>query len=104
MPAILRSVVPVDRDVFLGEIAGQYAIAALAHSERDADLNFWVLHRSRHFGFIVGRSARASAGDANAVERNRELVSVGGFAGLADRHHHPAPIGVLSRDRGFYQR
>ena len=33
-----------------------------------------------------------------------ELVAVGGLAGLADRHHHAAPIGVLAGDRGLHQR
>ena len=31
----LRPVVAVDRDIFLGEIAGQHAVAALAEAERD---------------------------------------------------------------------
>ena len=42
--------------------------------------------------------------DADAAEPDRQLVAVGGLAGLADRHHDAAPIGVLAGDRGLHQR
>ena len=29
--------------------------------------------------------------------------AIGGFAGLADSHHHPAPIGIFAGDCGFHQ-
>ncbi len=103
-PLRLRPVVAVDRDIFLGEIAGQHAVAALAETERDLDLDLRVLHRRGYFRLVVGRIARAALGDADAVERDRQLVAVGGLAGLADRHHHAAPIGVLAGDRGLHQR
>src|SRR5882724_7407470 len=98
-----RPVIAVDRNVFLGEVAGQHAVAAFAEAEPDLDLDLRVLHRPRYFRLVIGRIARATAGDADAVERDRELVAVGGLAGLADRHHHAAPIGILAGDRGLHQ-
>src|SRR5712664_4079870 len=77
-----RPVIAIDRDVFLGEVAGQHAVAAFAETESDLDLDLRVLHRSRYFRLVIGRLARATAGDADAVERDRELVAVGGLAGL----------------------
>src|SRR6185437_6821182 len=97
-------IVAVDRNIFLGKVAGQYAVAALAEAERDLDLDFWILHRVRHFRLVIGWIARAAAGDADAVERDRELVAIGRLAGLADGHDHAAPIGVLAGDRGLHQR
>src|SRR6202007_286366 len=66
----LRPVVAVDRDIFLGEVAGQHAVAALAQPERDLDLDLRRLHRLRHFRLVVGGIARALIGDADAVERD----------------------------------
>src|SRR5260370_36908888 len=94
-----RPVIAVDRNILLGEVAGQHAVAALAEAERDFDLDRRVLHRRRDFGLVIGRIARATAGNADAVERDREPVAVGGLAGLADRHHHAAPIGILAGHR-----
>src|SRR5258708_31225159 len=96
-----RPVVAIDRDIFLGEVAGQHAVAALAEAERDSDLDLRVLHRRRNLRFVIGRIARATAGDADAVERDRELVAVGGLARRADPHHPAAPIGVLAAARGL---
>src|SRR3981081_1002462 len=98
-----RPVIAVDRNIFLGEVAGQHAVATLAETEGDPDLDLRVLHRVRYRFLAIGRIARAAFGDADAVEGDRKLVAVGGLAGLADRHHHTAPIGVLAGDRGFYQ-
>src|SRR6187455_1121818 len=55
---VSRPVIAVDRDIFLGEVAGQYAVAALAQPERDPDLDFWILHRRGNLGFVIGRIAR----------------------------------------------
>src|SRR5688500_6807293 len=92
----LRAVVTIDGDVFLGEIAGQYAVLAAAEAERDLERALRALHRLRHPGFVVRWIARAFVGDADAAEPDRELVAVGGLAGLADRHHHAAPVGILA--------
>src|SRR3954468_18210846 len=73
----LRPVVAVDRDILLGEVAGQHAIAALAEAKRDLDLDLRVLHHLGYVGLVVGRIARAAFGDSNAVERDRKLVAVG---------------------------
>ena len=49
MTVDLRPVIAVDRDIFLGEVAGQHAVAALAEAETDLDLNLRVLHRVGNF-------------------------------------------------------
>src|SRR5260370_22002378 len=100
-PIFSRPVIAVDRDIFLGEVAGQHAVAAFAQAERDFDLDLRILHRARDFGLVIGRIARATAGDADTVERDRQPVAVGGLAGLADHHHHATPIGVLAGDRAL---
>src|SRR6185437_10712213 len=78
----LRPVVAVDRDIFLGEVAGQYTVATLAESQAHLDLDLRVLHRFRNFGFVVGGVTRTASGDADAVEEDRQLVAIGGLAGL----------------------
>src|SRR5205823_5651865 len=61
-----RPVIAIDRDIFLGEVAGQHAVAAAAEAERDSDPDLRALHRRRDFGFVIGRIARATAGDPDA--------------------------------------
>src|ERR1700745_1642739 len=55
-----RPVVAVDRDIFLGEVAGQHAVLALAQAQRHLDLDLWLLHRLGNLGLVVGRIARAA--------------------------------------------
>ena len=43
-------------------------------------------------------------GDTDVAEPDRQQVAVGRLAGLADRHDHAAPIGVLAGDRRLDQR
>ena len=43
-------------------------------------------------------------GDADVAEIDVELVALGLLAGLADRHHDAAPVGVLARAGGLDQR
>src|SRR5260221_13032480 len=64
-----RAVIAVDRDIFLGEVAGQHAVAALAEPKRNLDLDSRVLHHFGYLSLVVGRIARATFGDADAVER-----------------------------------
>ena len=42
--------------------------------------------------------------DTDPVKPDREPVTVGGFAGLADRHYDAAPVGVLAGNGGLHQR
>src|SRR5262249_34947279 len=100
----LRTVVAVDGDVLLGEVAGQDAVPAAAETDRHLELDLRVLHRLRDLGLVVRGMARALVRAADAAEPDRELIAVGGLAGLADRHYHAAPIGILAGDRGFHQR
>src|SRR6478735_11397611 len=57
------SVIPVDGDIFLGKVAGQDAVAALAEAERDLDRDLRRLHRLRYLGLVIGRIAGAAPGD-----------------------------------------
>jgi hypothetical protein len=54
--------------------------------------------------FVVSRIALAAVGDADAAEPDRKPVAVRAFTGLADRHHHAAPVSVLAGDRCLDQR
>ena len=67
-----------------------------------ADLR--LLHVGRDRRLVIGRIARALVRDADAAEPDRQPVAVGRLAGLADRHHDAAPIGVLAGDRRLDQR
>ena len=102
--ALSRPIVAVDGDIFLGEVAGQHSVAALAETERDFQRDFRLPHARRYGGFVISRIARALVSNADTVEPDRQPIAVGRLAGLADRHHHPAPIGVLAGDRGLHQR
>src|SRR5580658_6605388 len=101
---LLAAVIAVDRDILFGEIAGQHAVAAFAEAERDFERDLGLLHRRRDGSLVIGRIARAIMRDADAVEPDRQPIAVGRLAGLADRHHHATPIGVLARNRGLDQR
>src|SRR3979409_1585365 len=57
---------------------------------RPSPILIWI------FGFFISLDPSASS--------EAWRVAVGGLAGLADRHHHAAPIGVLPGDRGLHQR
>src|SRR5207342_2196498 len=91
-----RAIVAVDRNVFLGEIAGQHAVGAAAKTDLDLEGYSRALHRLRHHALVIGRVARAFVRHADAVEPDRELVAVGWLSGLANRHDDAAPIGVLA--------
>src|SRR5262249_36952311 len=86
------SVIPVNRDVLFGQIARKHAVAALAEPERDFKADFGALHRRGNRRLIVTLIARASMGDANAAEPDRQPVAIGGLAGFADSHDDAAPV------------
>src|SRR5262249_38742527 len=44
----LRTVITVDRDIFLGQVAGQHAVAAGSQAQRDPDGDFRLTHVGRH--------------------------------------------------------
>src|SRR5580704_15830923 len=103
MAARSRSVIAIDCNIFLGEVAGEHAVASAAHAERHLEPDDLLLHRRGHFGLVVVGIAHALVGDPDAVEPDRQTVAVGGLAGLAYRHDDAAPIGVLAGDRGLHQ-
>ena len=63
-----------------------------------------LLHVGRGRGLVVGGIAQALMGDADVAEIDVELVALGLLAGLADRHHDAAPVGVLAGAGGLHQR
>src|SRR5438874_1316524 len=87
---ISTAVVAIDGDIFLGQVAGEHPVAALAKSERDLERDLRLLHYRRDFRLVVGAVACALVSDADAAKPDRELVAVGGLAGLADGHDHAA--------------
>ena len=99
-----RPVIAVDRHIFLGEIAGEHAVAPGPDPERYLQFDDLLLHLGRDVGFVIGRIAHALVGDPDAVEPDRQQVAVGRFARLSDRHDDAAPIGVFAGDCGFHQR
>ena len=71
---VLGPIVPVDRDVILGEVAGEHAIAPAPEPERHLDADLRLFHQCRDFGFIIGGVARAAVGDADAPEPERTVL------------------------------
>ena len=66
-----RPVIAVDGDIFLGEVAGQHAVAAFAQAERDLEINLRLLHFGADGHFVIGRVARALVRHANAAKPDR---------------------------------
>ena len=107
-PGTARSsapVVAVDRDIFLGQVAGPDRRLAAAEADIGADA------RSRRASCrprspLRNRPGSRSPSISQAVvaEPDRQPVAVGRLAGLADRHDDAAPIGVLAGDRRLDQR
>src|SRR5580692_8175030 len=78
------AIVAIDCHIFLGEVAGEHAVAALAEAERNLHGDFRLFHRGRDRGLIVGRIALPLVRDADAAEPDRQPVTVGRLARLAD--------------------
>src|SRR5262249_35635083 len=53
------AVIPVDRDVLLGEVAGEHPVAAAPEPERDLERDLRLLHRRRDLVLVVGGVALA---------------------------------------------
>src|SRR5688572_9755345 len=87
------SIIAVDRDILLGEVAGPYRRPAAAEPDIDAYADPLLFHVRGYLGFRIGRVALAAVRQAVVAEPDRQAVAVGRLAGLADRHHDAPPIG-----------
>ena len=65
---ILRSIIAVDGDIFLGEVAGEHAVAAAAEAERHPEADLGLLHHGGNLGFVVGRVAALDKPALNPFE------------------------------------
>src|ERR1700730_6467891 len=101
---MLTAVVAVDSDIFLGQIARETPVPPAAESERDFERDLRLLHCARDCGLIVVGIALSFMRDTDAAKPDREPVTIGRFAGLADSHHDSAPVGVLAGDRSLDER
>src|ERR1700704_879902 len=90
--AISRSIIAVDGDIFLGEVAGEDAVTPAPQAERHLKTDLGFFHHRRNLGFVIGRIAFPPMGHPNAAEPDREPVAIGRLAGFADRHDDAAPI------------
>src|SRR5688572_8818086 len=97
------SAVGIDLDITMGQVAGPDPRAALAYADVDGDADVLALDMGGDRGFVVIGPALALFGDGDAADLDAELVAVGLLAGLADRHHDAAPVGILAGDRGLHQ-
>src|SRR5262249_40527052 len=85
-------IVPIDRDILFGEVAGPHATGALAEAKAHSDDDLVVLHVGRRRGLRVLRIALAPDRDPCVAEPDGELVPVRRLPGLANRHHDASPI------------
>src|SRR6185436_12892748 len=98
------SVVGIDLDITMGQVAGPDPRAALAHADVDGDADVPALDVGGDRRFVVAGAALAPFGDGDAADLDAELVTVSLLAGLADRHDDAAPVRVLAGYRGLDQR
>ena len=73
----LRAVIAVDGDVFLGQVAGEHPIAALAEAECDLEADLRLAHRGAGLGFVVGGVAAPPVGGPGAAQPEPERCAVG---------------------------
>src|SRR6185437_28828 len=104
--AVRRSapIIAVDADITVRQVAGVDRRASGAEADADADFELLPFHVGAGRRLVIGSGALALLGHEVRAEGDRQPVAVGGLAGLADGHHHPAPIGILAGDRGLDQR
>ena len=79
-------------------------VRPLAQMQVDADLDLLALQMRRDRRFVIARDRKAPFGDLRRAEADRQLVALGWFAGLPDRHDDAAPIRILAGDGGLHQR
>src|SRR5260370_40971158 len=60
---ILRSIVAVDGDILLGEVAGEHAVAPAPETERHLEADLRLLHHRRNPAFITVRVWLAAVRD-----------------------------------------
>src|SRR5690606_974609 len=96
MPRASRTVVAVDGDIFLRQVAGPHRRLATAEAEIDPDGDLVPLHVGGGGGLVIGGIARAFVGHADVAEEDGEPVALGRLARLADGHDDAAPVGVLA--------
>src|SRR4029079_8676216 len=98
MSLLSASVVGVDRDVGVRQVASPDRRRGVSNPSIDADQNVAILHVGRRGLFVILLGALAVARNAMRAEPDRELVAVCGFARFADGHDDAAPIWILPRD------
>src|SRR6185437_2977470 len=97
-------VAAIDVDVAMRQVAGPDRRAAFADAEIERDMHVAPGHVLRHRRLVIARHRAALLGDAHAAHGDGELLAHRLLAGLADRHHDAAPIGVARSERGLDQR
>mmetsp|Transcript_22687 Transcript_22687/g.37293 ORF Transcript_22687/g.37293 Transcript_22687/m.37293 type:complete len:221 (+) Transcript_22687:584-1246(+) len=96
-----RPIIRVYVDISVGQIAGPNGHLSGPHPNIRADANVVGFHMLRRLLFRVVRADPSLVRDQSVAKPDRQCVSIRWCAGLANRHHDPAPVGVLTRDRGF---
>src|SRR5262249_35518996 len=89
-PAVLGSVIGVDGNVFVGQVAGPHARRGLAPSEHDATRNLALLHRALPVPLAVAGGAPAPRRYLHVVEIQLDAVDVEiAHSGVADSGEQP---------------
>src|SRR5437867_4283258 len=91
----LRRVLGVDPDVLLGEVAGPHAVLAPAEAEVDGDRVLRSPHDLSDAADARAVSQHALLDQRLVVEGDRHPLLIHPYRRLAQRHHDPAPVGVL---------
>src|SRR5690606_5800753 len=89
--ALLGSIVGVDRDVAVGQIAGPDRGRAGPAADPHGDLDLAALEMRRDRPFVQLGHARTLARDRMAAEADRQPAELDRLARLADRHGDAAP-------------
>src|SRR6266850_3010307 len=99
----LRRVLCVEPHVLLADIAGPDAVLAAAESQVDRDVVFRESHDLPNPLQTHAFLEHSALDQALVPEGDRDLLLLDAGRRLAERHHDPAPVGVLAVDRGLDQ-
>src|SRR5262245_66147172 len=80
------SIIRIDGDVVVREIAGPHSGLAGAQAQVDANRDLAALHVSGDHFLIVVRGTIAILGHLHATVGDAEPIAIGRFPALADRH------------------
>src|ERR1700739_2610817 len=101
---MLRGVVRVDANVFVGQVGGPESAGAFALMEMNVDGKLGLLEVGVGGVFVVFKGAAAATADGQLAEGDVDGFGVYCSAGVADGGNEAAPVGVAAGPCGLDER